>query len=116
MSDEGEASSDPRVDAVTDQVLALLSPLGSVTAQRLFSTYGLYLRDRIFGLVHDGIVYLRTGTETAARYVEAGSQPFLYRRSDGRSTVLQYHEVPDDVMADPHRLVEWAREALETPR
>jgi DNA transformation protein len=99
------------LDEVTRHVVELLSPMGPISARRLFGTWGLYLEDRIFAIVHAGIVYFRTSTDTVTRYVEAGSQPFLYRRADGRSTVLQYHEVPAHVLEDGDMACAWAYEA-----
>lgn len=99
------------LDEATRHVVELLSPLGPISARRLFGTWGLYLEDRIFAIVHTGVVYFRTSTDTVARYLDAGSQPFLYRRADGRSTVLQYHEVPADVLEDGDVACAWAYEA-----
>ena len=55
------------------------------------------------------------GAATVAKYVAAGSRPFHYRRADGRSTVMQYHEVPEDVLDDPDLACAWAYEAAATP-
>jgi DNA transformation protein len=110
--DDGTTNSGgEELDDATRHVVELLSPMGPITARRLFGTWGLYLEDRIFGLMHEGIVYFRTGADTIARYVSTGSQPFLYRRSDGRSTVMQYHEVPAHVLADPDVACAWAFDA-----
>ena len=112
MSEVG--TTDESIDDATRRMIRLLAPLGPVTAQRLFGTWGLYLEDRIFGLIHDGVVYFRTSGETVARYVAEGSQPFLYRRSDGRSTVMQYHEVPGHVLEDADLACAWAYDAAST--
>jgi DNA transformation protein len=99
------------LDEATRHVVELLSPLGPISARRLFGTWGLYLEDRIFAIVHGGIIYFRTNGDTVSRYHDAGSQPFLYRRADGRSTVLQYHEVPAHVLEDGDIACAWAYEA-----
>lgn len=95
-------------------VLDILAPLGPVSAKRLFGTWGLYLEDRIFALVHDGVVYFRTSSETLPRYVQAGARAFRYRRRDGSSTVLQYHEVPAHVLEQPELARAWAHDALRS--
>jgi DNA transformation protein len=99
------------LDDATRHLIELLSPMGPISARRLFGTWGLYLEDRIFAVVHAGIVYFRTNGETVSRYLDAGSRPFLYRRADGRSTVMQYHEVPTEVLADSDTACAWAYEA-----
>ena len=112
----GMSETEGTVDDATQHVIELLSPMGPIVAKRLFGTWGLYLEDRIFGLVHDGITYFRTSGDTVAKYVAAGSRPFHYRRSDGRSTVMQYHEVPEDVLEDPDLACAWAYEAALNPQ
>lgn len=113
---ELEAGIDPATpDEVTQHAIELLSPMGPVSARRLFGTWGLYLEDRIFGLVHDGVVYFRTSGKTVGRYAAHGAQAFMYQRSDGRSTVLQYHEVPAHVLEDADEACAWAYEAAATP-
>ncbi len=102
------------VDDATRRVIELLTPMGPIVAKRLFGTWGLYLEDRIFGLVHEGITYFRTSGETVTKYVAAGSRPFHYRRADGRSTIMQYHEVPDSVLGNPDLACAWAYEAAAT--
>lgn len=103
------------LDEATRRIMELLSPMGPVSARRLFGTWGLYLEDRIFAIVHGGIVYFRTNEDTVGRYHAAGAQPFLYRRADGRSTVLQYHEVPAEVLEDSDLACAWAYEAAAVP-
>ena len=99
------------IDGVTRGVIELLGPIGPVVARSLFGTWGLYLEDHIFGLVHDGAVYFRTSDDTIGRYVAAGCRPFRYQRSDGSSTVMPYHEVPQHVLDDSDLACAWAYEA-----
>lgn len=98
-------------DAATQQLIELLSPMGPISARRLFGTWGLYLEDRIFGLVHEGVVYFRTDDATIARYEAAGSSPFLYRGSEGLDAVTQFHELPPEILADGDTACAWAYEA-----
>jgi DNA transformation protein len=85
-----------------------------VVARSLLGTWGLYLEDRIFGLVNDGVVYFRTSDATISRYVAAGCRPYRYQRNDGSSTVMPYHEVPSSVLEDPDLACAWAYEAAAT--
>ena len=111
MFDAEERIEGGSLDEATRHVIEQLSPMGPVSARRLFGTWGLYLEDRIFAIVHGGVVYFRTNDATVGRYREAGAQPFMYRRADGRSTVMQYHEVPADVLEDSDLACAWAYEA-----
>lgn len=106
-----ESESQYEVDAVARHVLELVAPLGPATSQPLLGTYGLYLEDRIFGLVQGGVVYFRTDEETAPHYVEAGSEPLRYRLPSGWLTEPAYYEVPMHVLTDRDLMCAWAYEA-----
>lgn len=111
MSETEDTIDDDALDESMQHVIEQLMPLGPISTRRLFGTVGLFLEDRIFGLVHDGITYFRTNDATAARYVEYGSQPFMFRHADGGKMVTQYHEVPARVLDDPDEACAWAYEA-----
>lgn len=99
------------LDETTRSVIELLAPIGPVVANSLLGTWGLYLEDRIFGLVHDGIVYFRTSGDTISKYIAADCRPYRYARADGSSTVMPYHEVPQHVLEDADLACAWAFEA-----
>jgi DNA transformation protein len=99
------------IDGATRHVIDLLAPIGPVVARSLLGTWGLYLEDQIFGLVHGGVVYFRTSDTTISRYVDAGCRPYRYVRADGSSTVMPYHEVPQHVLDDSDLACAWAFES-----
>lgn len=107
---------DDSIDAATRAVMELLTPIGPIVAKPLFGTWGLYVEDRIFGLVDRGATYFRTTDDTIARYVAAGARPFVYRRPDGTQTITGYHQVPIDVLSDRDRACAWAYEAAGASR
>lgn len=100
-------------DSFTTYVLDQLSGLGRVEPRRLFSGRGLYWRDQIFGLIHDGRVYFRVSEETRPGYVARGSVPF--EPMPGH-VMAGYHEVPGTVLEDADETVAWARTAWALPR
>ena len=100
-------------DSFTTYVLDQLSGLGPVEARRLFSGQGLYWRDQIFALIHDGRLYFRVSDETRPGYVERGSVPF--EPMPGH-VMAAYHEVPGTVLEDADATLDWARTAWMQPR
>jgi len=89
---------------VVDQV----SSLGEVTVKAMFSSWGLYLDGRFFAIANDGVLYLKTDSETAVKYRELGMEPF----SPSQDQVLKnYLEVPADILDDRERLMVWVEEA-----
>lgn len=102
------------IDAPTRRIIELLAPIGPIVAKPLMGTWGLYVEDRILGLVAEGVPYFRTTDDTVARYVAAGARPFVYRRASGMETTTGYHEVPREVLHDRDRACAWAYEAAGT--
>ncbi|MET0555019.1 MAG: TfoX/Sxy family protein [Vicinamibacteria bacterium] len=100
-------------DSFTTYVLDQLGGLGPVERRRLFSGQGLYWRERIFALIHDGRVYFRVSDETRPGYLERGSVPF--EPMPGH-VMASYQEVPGTVLEDADATVEWARTAWAVPR
>lgn len=105
------ASREP--DSFTSYVLDQLAALGPVEDRRLFSGRGLYWRDQIFALVHDGRLFFRVSDETRPAYVAQGSAPF--EPMPGH-VMAGYHEVPGAVLEDADEAVRWARAAWALPR
>ncbi len=89
----------------------MLSPIGTIDARPLLGAWALYVEDRIFALMANGRAYFRTGDATLSRYLDCGSRPFVHERTNGRRSVLPYHEVPDHVLADQDLACAWAYDA-----
>ena len=100
-------------DSFTAFVLDQLSGLGPVEARRLFSGHGLYWREQIFALTHDGRLYFRVSPETRHAYLARGSVTF--EPMPGH-VMAGYHEVPSTVLEDADETVAWARTAWAQPR
>lgn len=74
----------------------------------MFGGHGIYRGDRIFGIVHRGRLYFKTGPLSRASYVEKGTGPF---KPSARQTLKSYYEVPADVLENAETLREWADRA-----
>lgn len=110
----GTADVEGSLDDATRRVVDLLAPLGPVVCRSLLGTRGLYLEDRVFGLVADGRAYFRTSDATLPKYLRADAEP-LRLSVDGEQPVeMEYHAVPNHVLADRDLACAWAYEALAT--
>lgn len=98
-----------------DHVLDLLSPLGAVTARRMFGGGGLFLDDTMFCLISDDVLYMKGDELNRADFEAAGMPPFNYERG-GKTVALSYFEVPPYVMEDSGQMLAWARRAWEAAR
>lgn len=96
-------------DSFVAWIVDRLSGLGDVEARRMFGGHGLYHHGTIFGIEHDGRLYLKTDASSRPAFLERGMSPF---RPTERQTLHRYFEVPADVLADDDALLEWATAAV----
>jgi DNA transformation protein len=90
-------------------VLDQLAPIGEIRARRMFGGIGLYLGERFFALMDDGILYFKTDDATRARYTRRRMTPFT---PPGFPPSKTYYRVPTSVLEDADTLAVWAREAV----
>ncbi len=91
----------------------VLSPVGNVTAKRMFSGFGVFYRDVMFLLCIDDVVYLKVGDSNLASFEEYGCEPFSYMRKNIRRSMKSYYQVPDFVLDDETELLSWARRSID---
>lgn len=102
----------PRQDSFVEYVVELLEPLGPVQVRGMFGGWGVYFGGRMFGLIADGQLYLKTDEVTRPVFKEAGCRPFLYEGAR-KPVELGYWTPPSDAADDAHLLLPWARRAVD---
>ena len=91
--------------------------LGRLTIKRMFGGAGVYLSDGLmFGLIDDGVFYLRVDDMNRPDMEKAGSVQFSYPGKDGEVMSMNYWSLPDTAADDPEEAVRWARRAIEASR
>lgn len=95
-------------------VLEQLQVAGPVTARAMFGGVGLYCEGCFFALIADDVLYLKVDDVTRPEFERAGSGPF--RPFGGDTHVMQYYELPPEVLEDRTALREWARAAIGVAR
>jgi DNA transformation protein len=95
-------------DSFRDYILEQLAELDGVTFRKMFGAYGLYLEKRFFGVIDSDMLFFKTDESTRGKYQKAGMKPFAPTPDQ---VLKNYYEVPTEVIEDPKRLCEWAREA-----
>jgi DNA transformation protein and related proteins len=97
-------------DGFKDYVLDQLVDLRGVTSRAMFGGYGLYHREKFFGIIHKGRLYFKTDQTTAPRYRDRGMKPF---KPTSNQTLKNYYEVPIEVLEDSDSLTIWASQATQ---
>ena len=94
-----------------DDIVELFSAFGPVTVRRMFGGAGIYADDTMFGLITDGVIYLKSGDSNVAMFEREALPPFTFLRK-GERMVTSYRRMPDRLYDDPDELAVWARAAL----
>ena len=99
-----------------DDIVELFSVFGPVTVRRMFGGAGIYADGTMFGLVADGVIYLKADERNAPAFERENLPPFTYATKDGKRGVMSYRRMPDRLYDDPEELATWARDALAAAR
>ena len=92
----------------------LFAPFRPVAPKRMFGGIGLYADGLMFGLVFDGVIYLRADDASIPSFQREGSTPFVYplaKHHIGRPS-RHFWRLPERLYDDPDELAVWAARAL----
>jgi DNA transformation protein len=101
------------MSAFVDSLLELLSPLGEVTAHRMFGGYGIYKDGMMFGLVAEDHFYIRTDDENKDAFIAKGCEPFVFGERNGKAIVSKYYEPPEQAFTNAQKMKPWAMLGIE---
>jgi len=80
----------------------------------MFGGVGIYAADLFFALLDDDTLYFKVDDTTRGPFEERGMGPFRPYGEGGE--VMQYYEVPEDVLEDPEVLGKWVNAAITVAR
>ncbi|TKB67711.1 MAG: TfoX/Sxy family protein [Nitrospira sp.] len=100
----------PKNDGFKDFVLDQLSELQGLTCRAMFGGYGLYHREKFFGIIHKGRLYFKTDQTTVPRYRDRSMKPF---KPTSNQTLKNYYEVPVQILEASDDLTAWASQAAQ---
>jgi DNA transformation protein len=96
----------------------VLDQLGRTTpgvrARAMFGGVGVYASELFFALMDNDTLYFKVDDSTRERFVARGMGPFRPFGEGGE--VMQYYQVPEDVLEDPEELSRWVEAAVEVAR
>jgi DNA transformation protein len=85
-----------------------------IRGRSMFGGVGIYASDLFFALIDDDALYFKVDATTRGQFERRGMQPFRPGGPDGE--VMQYYQVPEDVLEDPDELQRWTGAALDVAR
>jgi DNA transformation protein and related proteins len=96
-----------------DDIQELFSVFGVVAVRRMFGGAGIYADGTMFGLVADGVIYLKADERNAPAFERENLPPFTYETKDGKRGVMSYRRMPERLYDDPDELATWALAAAQ---
>jgi DNA transformation protein len=83
---------------------------GRISSRSMFGGVGIYHGDLFFALIDDDVLYLKVDDSNRPDFEAIGSGPFRPFGEGGE--VMQYYELPADVLEEPEALREWVEKAV----
>lgn len=97
--------------SLAEYVTEQLAFLGRISNRSIFGGIGIFIDDRLLGIVMNDVVYLHTGAANIEDYVSRGMEQFKpYPNAFDLTT--DHHRVPAEVLQDPELLKQWGQRAL----
>lgn len=96
----------------SEQLHDVFERFGRIAVRRMFGGHGVFHAGRMFALVANERLYLKTDAQSEAAFTALGLQPFTYARK-GATARLNYHEAPAEIFEDTQEAARWARLAWE---
>jgi DNA transformation protein and related proteins len=96
---------------VLDQ-LSRVAP--GIRDRAMFGGVGIYAGDLFFGLIGNDVLYLKVDDGNRGDFEAVGMGPFRPFGDGGE--VMQYYQVPPDVLEEPEQLRDWAAKAIDVAR
>jgi len=92
---------------VTEQ----LSFLGRISSRSIFGGIGIFIDERLLGIVIDEQLYLHTNESNVDEFVSRGMEQFKpYPKAFDLTT--DHHRVPSEIVEEPELLKQWGERAL----
>jgi DNA transformation protein len=96
------------------ETMQILNQVTEVTDRAMFGGVGLYCEGLFFALMDNDKLYFKVDDSNRHDYEAKGMGPF-YPFGD-ESMVMQYYEVPEQVLDDPQILREWIGKSVAVAR
>jgi DNA transformation protein len=109
---QNRRSLDMRIkSSLASYVTEQLGFLGPISNRSIFGAVGIFIEDRLLGIVANEVLYLHTGPSNREEYLSRGCAQFKpYPNAFDLTT--DHHRVPDQVISDPQELKAWGQRAL----
>ena len=90
----------------------VLGHIQGITSRAMFGGYGIYREGIIFAIIAENQLFFKVGDSNISDYEEMKSHPFVYEHGKHRKTTMSYWLVPDEILNDKTKTLEWVEKAV----
>ena len=95
-----------------DFIVELTQSIGPSYAKSMFGGHGVFLDGLMFGLIADGVLYLKADEQTQKNFTAKGLGPFTYNKK-GKDFKMSYYQAPEEALENEDDMQPWARDAFD---
>ncbi len=99
-----------------DFVRELFAKLGPIEVKRMFGGAGVYANKRMFALLADDVIYIKTDDALRRALEHEGCGPFVWTPTSGpragERVEMSYWRLPDAALDEPEIAAAWGAKAL----
>jgi DNA transformation protein len=82
-----------------------------IRTRSMFGGVGIYAGELFFALIDEDLVYFKVDDTNRSTFENRGMRPFMPGGEGGE--VMQYYQVPEDVLEDVEELRSWMEGAID---
>jgi len=91
-------------------IVDLMQSIGSVQAKAMFGGHGLFLDKLMFGLIADGVLYLKADDTSIKEFRDKDLEAFTYNKK-GKEFTISYYQCPEEALESSEEMNVWANKA-----
>ena len=97
-----------------EYVRELFIPLGTLKDGKFFGGFVFKSGSKQFAMIMGNTLYFCVNDKTREKYIKSEMEPFSYSTKKGVVKVKKYYSAPEDLFENQEKLIEWAKEAIES--
>lgn len=95
-----------------EYILELLEPINAISSGKFFGGQGVTCDSIQFAMIMGNSLFFVVDDGSRGKYLKMGTECFWYTKKTGKVNVKKYHEVPEELLDDQNKLLEWANESI----
>jgi DNA transformation protein len=93
-------------------IVDLMQIIGPVRSRPMFGGFGIFLNNLMFGLVVNGVLYLKVDRITRPAFEARDLEAFSYLKNN-KPVAIAYYQAPEEALENSEDMALWAKQAYD---